>query len=120
VLLALFVVVLLSLADLYLTVLYVTQGSFAEGNPLARAIMHSQSVGLLVAWKVGSVLTTVGILYTIRKRWTAEFGAWVCCGVLAWLTFQWSSYIDAPPVAAHELAEFGYDTKEWVTLSTVD
>lgn len=118
--LALFVVILLSLSDLYLTVLYVTQGSFAEGNPFARAIMHSQSIGLLVAWKVGSVLTTVGILYRIRRTRSAELGAWICCGVLGWLTFQWAGYINAPMVEANALAEYGYDSDEWVTLVPTD
>ncbi len=115
-LLLLALVVVLSLADLYLTLLYVTQGSFAEANPLARAIMRSQSVGLLVAWKFGSILTTVGILYAIRRTRTAELGAWVCCFVLGWLTFQWSGYVDAPPVGADVLAAAGYDDGHWVTL----
>jgi predicted Zn-dependent protease len=109
-------VVILSLADLYLTLLYVTQGSFAEANPLARAIIRSQSVGLLVAWKFGSVLTTVGILYAIRRTRTAEVGAWICCAVLGWLTFQWSGYVEAPPVGVDVLAAAGYDDGHWVTL----
>jgi len=111
------VVIVLSLADLYLTLLFVTQGSFAEANPLARAIMHAQSIGLLVAWKLGSVLTTVGILYAVRKTRSAELGAWVCFGVLGWLTYQWTGYIDAPPVTADALETYGYDDGHWVTLA---
>lgn len=111
------IVIVLSLADLYLTLLFLTQGSFAEANPLARAIMHSQSIGLLVAWKLGSVLTTVGILYAVRKTPSAELGAWVCFAVLGWLTYQWTGYIDAPPVTADTLDVYGYDDGHWVTLA---
>ena len=120
VLLLLSLVIVLSLADLYLTLLYVTQGSFAEANPLARAVMQSQSVGLLVAWKLGSVFTTVGILYAIRRTRSAELGAWACCAVLGWLTLQWSWYVDAPPIAPETLSAYGYDQGQWVTLSKVE
>jgi hypothetical protein len=113
-------VIVLSLLDLYLTLLFATYGSFAEANPLARAIMQSQSIGLIVAWKLGSVLTTVGILYTVRRARSAELGAWVCLAVLGWLTFQWTAYLDAPPITADALEVYGYNDGHWVSLAETD
>lgn len=114
------IVIVLSLTDLYLTLLFVTQGTFAEANPLARAIMHSQSVALLVAWKLGSILTCVGILYSVRRTRSAELGAWVCMAVLGWLTWQWTAYLEGPPITADALAVYGYDDGHWVSLARTD
>jgi hypothetical protein len=86
-------VALVSLADLYLTLTYLHNGGMAEGNPVARWVMSLGCPWLLVVWKVGLVCFTCGVLFTFRRRTSAEIAAWVCCLTMAWLTFQWSSYI---------------------------
>ncbi|MBX3322272.1 MAG: hypothetical protein KF757_04705 [Phycisphaeraceae bacterium] len=113
-------VVLLSLADLYLTVMFLREGGFPEANPVARAVMAANSVGLLVAWKLATVAVTVSILYAIRKTRSAELGAIVCCCVLGWLTFQWLEYVQEEPIGNGLLAEYGYLDPHWVSLTSVE
>lgn len=119
VLILLCVVIVLSLADLYLTVLYVSgAGGFPEANPFARAIMSAQSIPLLIAWKMGTVLTAVGILYAIRRTRSAELGAWVCFLVLGWLTVHWGQYVaEAHPTTLVQAAEYGYSDPHWVAIT---
>lgn len=110
-------VVLLSLADLYLTIMFLLQGGFPEANPVARAIMGANSIALLIAWKLATVAVTVSILYAVRKTRSAELGAMVCCGVLGWLTFQWLEYVQEEPIATGLLAEYSVMDPHWVSLS---
>lgn len=119
VVLLLSLVILLSLADLYLTVLFLRDGGgFPEANPVARAIMELQSIPLLIAWKLSSVITTVGILYVIRRTRSAELGAWVCALVLGWLTVHWGQYVaEAHPTTLAQAIDFGYNDPQWVSIS---
>lgn len=113
-------VVLLSLADLYLTVTFLMQGGFPEANPLARAIMQTNSVALLTAWKLGTVGITVSILYAIRRTKSAELGAMVCCAVLGWLTVQWLQYVQEDSIASGMLLDHRYHDSHWVALTPAD
>lgn len=112
-------VVLLSLADLYLTILFLRDGGgFPEANPVARSIMNLQSIPLLIAWKLSSVITTVGILSLIRRTRSAEVGAWVCFLVLGWLTVHWGQYVaEAHPTTLAQAVELGYHDPQWVSIS---
>lgn len=113
-------VVLLSMADLYLTILFVRDGGgFPEANPVARAIMQLQSIPLLIGWKLSSVITTVGILYLIRRTRSAEIGAWVCFLVLGWLTIHWGQYVaEAHPTTLTQAMDYGYSDPHWVSISS--
>lgn len=84
----------MSLVDLYLTILYITHTGMNEINPLARAMMEYQSPAVLGLWKIGTVLLSVGIFAIIRKKRTAEFGAWIGCIVLCMLMNHWVNFID--------------------------
>lgn len=119
VLMLLSVVIVLSLGDLYLTVLFLADaGGFPEANPLARAIMSTQSIPLLVAWKLGTVLTTVGILYAIRRTRSAELGAWVCFLVLGWLTVHWGQYVSETHITTlADASDYAYQDPHWVVIS---
>ncbi|RMH14459.1 MAG: hypothetical protein D6695_01180 [Planctomycetota bacterium] len=119
VILLLVFVIVLSLADLYLTILYLADaGGFPEANPLARAIMSTQSIPLLVLWKLGTVFTAVGILYAIRRTRSAELGAWVCFLVLGWLTVHWGQYVsETHPMALAQAVDYGYQDPSWVSIS---
>jgi hypothetical protein len=86
-------IVLVSLADLYLTMTYLHNGGMAEGNPVARWVMSLGMPWLLVAWKVSMVIFTCSILFAFKKRGTTEVAAWVCCIAMGWLTVQWSVYV---------------------------
>jgi len=86
-------VALVSLADLYLTLTYLQNGGMAEGNPVARWVMSMGCPWLLTVWKVGLVGFTCTVLFALRKKGSAEIAAWLCCLTMAWLTFQWNTYI---------------------------
>lgn len=85
-------ILLLSLADLYMTLLYLKSFGMAEVNPFARAIIEHNSPAGLILWKLCTVSLAIGILFYARRRATAEFAALFCCGVLLWLTLRWASY----------------------------
>jgi hypothetical protein len=85
--------VLVSLADLYLTLTYLNNGGMAEGNPIARWVMSLGCPWLLGVWKACLVGLTCAILFAFRKRGSAELGAWICCAAMAWLCVQWSVYV---------------------------
>lgn len=83
----------MSVIDLYLTILYVTHTGMNEVNPLARAMMEYQSPAVLGLWKAATVTLGVGILAFIRKKRSAELGAWVGCLILGLLMTHWVAYI---------------------------
>lgn len=87
----LFAVLAMSIADLIMTLTYATSVGMVELNPLARAMMSGGRYEL-IAWKLATVLLGIGILFFIRRTRGGEFGAWVCCLVLAALTFHWINY----------------------------
>ncbi len=83
----------MSLVDLYLTILYLTHTGMSEANPLARAIIAYQSPLVLALWKLTTVAFSVGILFLVRHRRSAEVGAWVGFVVLGLLMSHWTRYI---------------------------
>jgi hypothetical protein len=95
-------VVLLSLGDLYMTLVHVRSVGMFEGNPLARSVMSLNSPVLLSLWKLATIVAAVGILYWVRRSRQGELGAWLCLCVLTWLTLRWATYSDV-------LAEVGDD-----------
>jgi len=113
------VIAAMSSIDLYLTLLYLTHSGMPEANPLARAMIAYQSPLVLVLWKTLTVTLCVGILFLIRHKRSAEFGAWAGACVLALLMSHWSRYItelaDIKPQMAPIAAQID-DT--WVHIRT--
>lgn len=91
-------IAVMSAVDLYLTLLYLTHSGMPEANPLARAMIAYQSPLVLAVWKTLTVALCVGILFLIRHKRSAEWGAWAGTLVLALLMSHWGRY-------AHELAD---------------
>ena len=87
-------IAVMSLVDLYLTILYITHTGMNEINPIARAMMEYHSPAVLGLWKIATVVLSVGILAIIRKKRTAEVGAWIGCIVLTLLMTHWVKFID--------------------------
>ncbi len=85
-------VVALSLVDLDLTLLYATTLGMVEINPIARSIMGLGSIWVVIAWKLFTAGTSVGLLYYTRRFAVGELGAWVCLATLVWLTGRWMNY----------------------------
>lgn len=87
-------IAVMSIADLYFTLLYVTNTGMSEANPFARAMMEYRSPVILSAWKLATVVLSQGILLYIREKRSAEIGAWLSCFVLGWLMVHWVGFIE--------------------------
>ncbi len=110
-------VILMSLADLVLTLTYLTSTGMIEANPVARAIMRLGSPELLTVWKVLSVGVAAVILVGLRRTRAGEFGAWVCAGVLAWLSGQWMLYgREAEAMLRDPVAASQVQPETWVAM----
>ena len=98
-------IAVMSVADLYLTLLYVTNSGMNEMNPFARAVMEFQSPIVLAAWKLGTVALSLGILLFIRKKRSAEVGAWIGCCVLGWLMVHWVGFVEVSEETAGQIVQ---------------
>ena len=86
---------LMGLADLALTLTFVTTIGMLEANPLARYVMEHNSPSLVVLWKLASMTLGLGILYWARRSRGGEAGTWVCFAVMAALSIHWFTYTGA-------------------------
>jgi hypothetical protein len=101
-------IALVSAADLWLTLTYLTTGGMSEGNPIARWIIGLNSSWVLGLFKVALVSFTCVVLWKARSRRSAQIAAAVGCVMMAWLCFRWHGYTStvATEVAAlNELTE---------------
>lgn len=112
-----FAIVCLSLADLYITLLYLHSGGMGEANPVARWLMQLNRPGLLIAWKLGTVVVASGILLYYRRQRLGELGAWACCLILVWLTLRWETYhAEIPELTASLHAIDTHGSERWVRM----
>jgi len=111
-------VVLMSLADLAITIEWVTQVGLAESNPLARWVIEQGSVGLLSFWKLATVVPAVTVFASLRAKAIAEAGAVVAFLVLCAVTAHWYGYHADTAELTHALPAFeqGVD-KRWTVLA---
>jgi hypothetical protein len=86
----------LSLADLFFTLWAHQFTPFNELNPLARALLDSQSFAGLVVMKVGLTGVGAAIFWCLRRYAKAELALWLLVGVYVLLALRWSNYtVDA-------------------------
>ncbi len=85
-------IAVLSIADLYMTLVHLTTIGLSEGNPVARLVMSTNSPGMLIAWKLTSVGAACLAFYAGRRKTIGELAAWFCCFVLVWLMLRWGAY----------------------------
>lgn len=107
----------MSVADLYLTLTYLHGVGMGEANPVARWVMSFNCGWLLGLFKMALVGFTCGTLFAVRKRASAEAAAWLCAGVMVWLTFQWKAYGEAMPAlmpVIHTMVEAPTGGTNWV------
>lgn len=102
-------IVLMSVADLLITLTYLRSSGMFEGNPVARWVISHGSSGLLVVWKLGSVLLACAVFAKFRRRWSTELACWGCCLVLVWLLVQWKAYADESDRILSTLQKIGYE-----------
>lgn len=112
------VILIISVADLELTLRFLTSGGMSEGNPLARYIMGFNCQWLLGAWKIMLTAVACGTLFGLRTRLTAELGAWLCAAVMVWLAIRWGFYADYAGLAAeHMLSATPCKPTDWVAIT---
>lgn len=112
-------IVLMSLADLKMTLAYATTVGMTEVNPIARFLMVYGGVCSIVLWKSATVVCGVFILWRIRRHRAAEVGAWICCGILAALCVHWFRYNEQVTTLAAEVMHL-HESKngDWVVVGS--
>ncbi|MFI4897557.1 MAG: DUF5658 family protein [Phycisphaerales bacterium JB059] len=121
VVLLLLAIFIMSVGDLLLTLTYLQHLGMAESNPIARLVLDFGSPGLLVAWKMATVVACAAILLWKSTSRAAEIGAWTGTFILGALMLHWSSYVKiAPPVPPIETAGLFAGDERWMTLTPAD
>lgn len=109
--------VLMSLADLQITMTYLASVGMGEGNPIARWVIAHGSPALLVVWKCASIALAALIFLRFRDKPITEGASWFSCFVLVWLLVEWSAYAEEASrltPALHALGEV--ESAMWVRL----
>lgn len=108
---------LASLADLALTLTFLTSVGMAEANPIARAVIGTGSMAAVIGFKLGLSAVACGCLWAARHRSSGEIGAIIGTLVMGWLMVRWHDYIDNSHVftAALDGRKHDYDHR-WVAL----
>lgn len=95
VLLLLGCILILSAADLLLTVIHLQHFGLAEANPIVIFLVESfQSLWVLAAFKFASVALCLGFLFRARHHVAGEYGAWVATIILTIVLLVWQDYSD--------------------------
>jgi len=85
-------IILMSVADLVITLTYMRSVGMFEANPIARFMVSLGSYGHLVRYKLFTMALSCGLLYLLRRHRNAELAAWLCAIVLLSLTAHWVRY----------------------------
>ena len=92
-------VVFLSIADLVLTLSYLTSVGMSEGNPIALWLLQTtDSIWPLAIYKGITVAVCVTLLYWNRQKRQSELASWCALMILAALTFWWNQYSHYQPM----------------------
>jgi len=81
---------IIGLADLKLTIIATELGNFAEGNPLAAALLSSP--GHLAAFKLTLLTVATVIFLLLRKHLLAEIACWLMSILHVALAIIWRVY----------------------------
>jgi len=86
-------VVLLSVADLMVTLAHLRSTGMVEANPIAAYLIRTtQSPWVLGGYKCVTVGVCVALLYRLRRFAAGEAAAWCAVGILAVMSVVWRSY----------------------------
>ncbi|MEE8458784.1 MAG: DUF5658 family protein [Phycisphaerales bacterium] len=111
-------IVVLSLADLSVTLLHLTSRGMMEANPVAAWIIaHTGSGVFLTLYKAITVAICVGLLFHLRRHVEGEIGAWCAILIMAAVSFQWYQYTrEIAVVTDITLARQGAYGEDWLIL----
>jgi hypothetical protein len=112
-------IVLLSTADLSMTLTYLRSVGMGEANPLARYVMSFNSPALLALWKFASVGVACLIFHIARHKRCGELACWACLAVLSALTLHWIDYSSQVQLLTAQLhvAQQGDPLGTWVQMA---
>lgn len=112
------VILLISVADLEITLMFLTSGGMAEGNPIARYVMSFDCQWLLGAWKLLLTGLACGTFICFRTRLSVELATWLCAAVMVWLAIRWGFYADYAALAAeHSIRVVAVPPPDWVSIT---
>lgn len=110
-------IVLMSIADLYMTLTHLNGVGMGEANPLARWIIGYGSPWLLGLWKFACIGLACLIFTIARHRWSGEAACWACCAVLTALTMHWMAYsTEASALTTHMHLIAAGEASNWVRI----
>ncbi len=99
--------ILMSLVDLFCTITYLTSYGMVEVNPIARHMIDIGGTRQLILFKTFTMTVSCACIYFIRNTRRAEFGAWICVGVLVFLMVHWIQYNEAMDSLSSQFSTFG-------------
>ena len=112
-------IIVLSIADLYMTLAHLRSAGMGEANPLARMVISYQSPALLSLWKCACVGLAALILILARFRRSGEVACWTCCVVLTALTIHWLNYSTEAAGLTRQINDMSTSSDRpanWVTI----
>ncbi len=112
-------IIVLSFADLYMTLAHLGSAGMGEANPLARMVISYQSPALLSLWKCACVGLAALILILARFRRSGEVACWTCCCVLTALTIHWFNYSSEAAGLTRQINDMSISPDRpanWVTI----
>jgi hypothetical protein len=111
-------IVVLSLADLLLTLSHLQSTGMMEANPLAAWLIRTTASPLaLTLFKAVTVAVPVVLLWSLRRHVEGEIGAWCATAILVVLSLMWGSYareMEDPDV--RRLVQSGELGNEWLVM----
>lgn len=112
-------IVLMSIADLAITLVWVKEIGLAESNPLARWVIEQGSAELLAAWKLITMVPAVLVFACLRDKAVAEVGSVVAAAVLAVVTLHWHAYHADADLLVHAMPSFEAGADErWTVMAS--
>lgn len=88
-------IIILSIADLVITLEHLQSFGMVEANPIAAWIIRStQSAWVLGAYKSITVGICVTLLYRLRRHRVGELAAWCALVILTGLSVMWHTYTE--------------------------
>jgi hypothetical protein len=111
-------IIVLSVADLYMTLAHLRSAGMGEVNPLARVVISYQSPLILSLWKCACVGLAALILILARFRRSGEVACWTCCCLLTALTIHWFNYATEAASFTRQINEMSSSDRpaNWVTI----
>lgn len=87
-------IIVLSAADLAVTLAHLTTVGMLEANPIAAWLVRTtESPWALGLYKALTVGICVGVLYRLRRHRAGELAAWCAIVILVGMCFMWRDYV---------------------------